>query len=74
MTSDDRKGELFTTPKNARERTQGRAPLYFQGRSGIVEKLHIRGPNAAEEEHVTVNWLNGHLEKGPLYGKAKKRC
>jgi hypothetical protein len=73
MTSDDRKGELFTTPKYPSERTQGRAPLYFQGGSGIVEKLHIRGPNAAEEEHVTVNWLNGNLEKGPRYGQPKKK-
>ena len=53
MTSESREGELFVT------KTSG---LFFQGRSGIVTKFYPRGPATADEEHVTVDWLNGNLD------------
>ena len=53
MTSDDRKGELFVTKTSK---------LFFQGRSGIVVRKLSLGTIAPDEEHVEVDWLNGHLD------------
>ena len=57
MTSDYREGQLFVTkPSNTK-----RGNLFFQGRSGIVRQDHPR-VRAADEEHVTIDWLNGELD------------
>jgi hypothetical protein len=53
MTGDDRKGELFVTKTSK---------LFFQGRSGIVVKSFPLGTTTPDEEHVEVDWLNGHLD------------
>ena len=55
MSSDSREGELFVTKTSK---------LFFQGRSGIVRKFHPSGTMTPDEEHVTVDWLNGHLGFG----------
>ena len=54
MTSDDRKGELFVTKTSK---------LFFQGRSGIVVKSFPLGTTTPDEDHVEVDWLNGHLDR-----------
>ena len=55
MTSDARKGELFVINANSRKND---SPLFFQGRSGIVEIDREPGI-PADEDHVRVEWLNG---------------
>ena len=55
MTGDDRKGELFVLKKSN---------FFYQGRSGIAVRKLPLGTIAPDEEHVEVNWLNGHLDPG----------
>ena len=55
MTYADREGELFETDKSSTK-------LHWQGRSGIVRKYHPPGEITPHESHVTVDWLNGHLD------------
>ena len=55
MTDADREGELFETDKSSTK-------LHWQGRSGIVRKYHPPGETTPDESHVTVDWLNGHLD------------
>ena len=64
MTDADREGELFETDKSSTK-------LHWQGRSGIVRKYHPPGEVAPDEAHVTVDWLNGHLDLPG--GKGDKR-
>ena len=58
MTDADREGELFETDKSSTK-------LHWHGRSGIVRKYHPPGAIAPDESHVTVDWLNGHLDLPP---------
>jgi hypothetical protein len=66
MTDADREGELFETDKSSTK-------LHWQGRSGIVRKYHPPEEITPHESHVTVDWLNGHLDLPPGNTTREKR-
>ena len=59
MTSAPREGDLFVI-----KASHNKEKIYFfQGRSGIVQRIDERGI-AADEDHISVSWLNGDAWEG----------